>query len=275
MKEDKGVTLTALIITIVVMFLLLAISMGFGSESLEDTRLKSLYTHLDLVQKRIDSIAATDESYYDNETQIKLIEAGITYADLDSTRQEILNTIIENENPNLIRENFRYFTKEDLEIELELTDIEYNVFIDFENRIVISEQGVIKDGVEHHMLETSTYFVKEDKTKNTGKIILQYRISEFSTGKWKVKVIPNEIGNIKKNSTLKYKKTTTKYWETADNLEFIIDSLTKYDIKYTDNNNNKAEETIEIVKFEQPAETGGTNNIIKYNVIVQNSVNNL
>lgn len=43
--------------------------------------------------------------------------------------------------------------------------------------------------------------------------------------------------------TVRYKKSTSKYWKTADGLTFIIDELGTYDIKYSDINNNSITQT--------------------------------
>lgn len=42
---------------------------------------------------------------------------------------------------------------------------------------------------------------------------------------------------------VQYKKNTSKYWKSADDLDFIIDELGTYDIKYSDVNNNSVTQT--------------------------------
>lgn len=42
---------------------------------------------------------------------------------------------------------------------------------------------------------------------------------------------------------VQYKKNTSKYWKTANDLDFIIDDLGTYNIKYSDVNNNSVTQT--------------------------------
>ena len=42
---------------------------------------------------------------------------------------------------------------------------------------------------------------------------------------------------------VQYKKNTSKYWKSADDLDFIIDEVGTYDIKYSDVNNNSVTQT--------------------------------
>ena len=54
------------------------------------------------------------------------------------------------------------------------------------------------------------------------------------------------IGDLSEGGKLKYKKTSTKYWETSTNLEMVVDELTQYNIQYEDMNKNKIEKIISL-----------------------------
>ena len=51
------------------------------------------------------------------------------------------------------------------------------------------------------------------------------------------------MGTFGGNGTIQYKKNESKYWKSADGLDFIIDELGTYDIKYSDVNNNSITQT--------------------------------
>lgn len=249
-KQDKGITLVALVITIVVMLIIAGVSVNIGTESLDATRLNGFYTKLEVVQKRVDDIASTNESYTDSKGNIVYLkEQGTAYESLSSTQQEILKNILQSEaaylEPNI--SNFRYFTTNQLKNILDISEVEYNVFIDFDNRIIIAEDGIKVNGVTYHILKNKVYFPNENTDKNVGTIEqLSYSAIKYGEN-YKITVTPsNAVGDLNIEGTLKYKKATTKYWETSTNLEMVVNELTDYDIIYIDVNNNSLTKTINL-----------------------------
>lgn len=251
-SNEKGITLAALIITVVVMMLIIGVSITIGTDSLDSTRLQGFYMQLETIQKRVDDIAITNESYINSEgTTIYIKEQGVEYADLASDKQTALQTIVTNEGEGLITnlETFRYFTIAELDDILDLSSIEYNVFIDFDTRTIIAENGIIANGESYHILKNDIYYAQQNKTKNEGEITsLEYNVFSYGTGKYKVVIEPsNSVGDLSKSGRVEYKKTTTKYWETSTNTEIILELDVEYNVKYIDVNNNSLERTIKVV----------------------------
>ena len=124
MKNQKGITLVALIITVVVLLIITAVSINFGTDSLDDTRLRGFYAELEIVQKRVDDIATTNETYVlpdgDITTTVYLKDTG---------------TVLTEEQKSFITglkfdpTNFKYFTSEQLETILDISGIEQDVFL--------------------------------------------------------------------------------------------------------------------------------------------------
>lgn len=248
LKNEKGITLIALIITIVITVIITGIAISSGTESLDETRLKGFYTTLEIVQKRVDDISVTNEAYVDNSgNTIYLKEQGTAYSSLTDEKKANLNNILTTEcaGLGLSSSNFRYFTSEQLKNVLDLSDIDYNVFIDFNSKVVIAEDGILLNGTTYHVLKNDSYFVSQDTNKNVGIIeSLTYTASSYGSNMYKIIVTPNNLVGDLTGGTLKYKKTTTKYWEDTNNLEMIVDELTSYNIIYKDNNNNNLAKTI-------------------------------
>ena len=67
MKNEKGITLVALIIIVAVLLIIASVSIYSGKEALDNVNLENFYMQLEIVQKRVDGIAATNESYTDSE----------------------------------------------------------------------------------------------------------------------------------------------------------------------------------------------------------------
>lgn len=248
-SNERGVTLIALIITIIIMIIIIGLSVDIGMDSLDSTRLQAFYMQLETIQKRADDIAITNEGYY-----IKNADGTRTYIDLKtsggsaltSSQKSILQGILSSEGVGISPSEFRYFTVANLDEQLELKQMEYNVFIHFDSRTVIAENGITINGKTYYMLENDMYYAEQDTSKNQGTIELTYDPTIYGKNKYKITVTPNTVGDLTKNGTLKYKKTTTKYWETANGLEIIISDLTDYDILYVDSNNNRASEIIRV-----------------------------
>lgn len=244
MKREEGITLVALIITIIVMLILASVSIKSGTESLNSTRLQGFYTQLEIVQKRVDDIATTNESYIDGDgNTVYLKNTGRALTDAQNTS---LQNIITSENLGVETTNFRYFTVEDLENILDLSEVEYNLFIDFNSRIIVAEDGIKIGDKTYYVLENATYFVKQDTEKNIVQSLI-YNATQYSTGKCKVIVTGiNAAGNVLGGGYVKYKKTTTKYWEVSDSTEMILETSVEYNIVYVDANKNSIEKTIKV-----------------------------
>ena len=198
MKSENGITLIGLIITLIVFIIIASVSVYSGKEALNNTRLKGFYSQLEIVQKRVDDIAATNESYVDESGNIiYLAELGRTFEEMDSVQREALTNIIAQEGGDVLAGyiyNFRYFTSEELETLLNISNIDYNVFIDFENRIVIAEQGITIDRITYYMLESTTYFIKGEI--NSGARDVDFSVDLTRHGKSKYKLIVNPFSNI-------------------------------------------------------------------------------
>ena len=246
MKNQNGITLVALVVTIVVMLILVVSSVQIGSKAFDSTRLKGFYTQLEIVQKKVDDIATTNESYVDSEgNTIYLKDKGM---DLTDSQKTSLQNIIDSENLGVEVTNFRYFTVEDLKSIFELSKIEYNLFIDFDSRIIVAEDGIKIGNKTYHVLENATYFVQQNANKNIGTIdSLSYTATQYGTDKCKVIVTPsNTVGDVARSGYVKYKKTITKYWEVSDNTEMILETSVEYNIIYVDANKNSIEKTIKV-----------------------------
>lgn len=250
MKKQNGITLVSLIVIVVVLVILTFVSVEFGTESMDVTRLKGFYLELETVQKKVDEIFVNNETYSvknedGTETVIKIKNAG---ADLTDEQKNSLQVILQAEEINLDSSTFRYFSIEDIENILDITDINYDLFINFENRLIVAEKG-IKIGDEfYYVLKNDIYFV-EQSDKNTGEIraLIYSEPIEYGTNKYKITVTPeNIIGDIVGSGYVEYQKVDASFWVTSQNNEIVIELNKVYNIKYIDNNNNSLEKTIKI-----------------------------
>lgn len=252
MSSDKGITIVSLLIAIILMIIFASISIGSSMDSIYDIKLKGFYSKLEMLQKRVDEVTSTNESYIDeNGNTIYIKNMGISYENLDESKQSSLSYILNYEGLNIQPNNFRYFTSDEVNTIFDLSEIEYDVFIDFDKKIVLAEDGIEINGQMYYASETSMYtplYNEEAKPTLNSEIPISYTIIEYGTDKYKLTIIPNyNVEEYKPTaSEIKYKKTTSKYWETSTNLEMIIDELSDYDIVYEDSNKNSVTKKIKV-----------------------------
>lgn len=253
--NSKGITIVSLVITITVMIIIIAVSINISKNSTDQTRLKGFYSELEIIQKRIDGIASTNETYYiENEdgaiTTINLKTDGGKA--VTSSQSTFLQNVLNEEGIEISPSEFRYFTISDIEEQLDLTNIEYDVFVHFDTRTVIAEKGITINRVKYYILKNDIYFVEKDNTNNSPSITLAYTIKEYGSEYYKIIVTPNTTADLSLNGILKYKKANTNYFETANGLEFIIgiDELTTYNVEYT-NNNTTVSQTITVFNVDE------------------------
>lgn len=246
--NEKGITLISLLVTVLIMMIIVGVAVSAGVESVDSTRLQGFYTQLEFIQKRVDDIASTNEGYYTNsdgtQTYVDIKTQG--GSELTSAQSTFLQELLNNEEINVSASEFRYFTIDNLEKQLNLSQMEYNVFIHFDNRIIVAEDGIKINGKNYYILKNDIYFVEQNTNKNSGNISLNYNISKYGTNNYKIIVNPSTVGDLITNGTLRYKEVTTKYWETANGLEIVINKLAQYNIEYVDSNKNTVSQTITV-----------------------------
>lgn len=251
MKKEKGITLIALVVMVVILIILLGVSIGSGSQSIRDVRLKSFYMQLELIQKRVDVIATTNETYLDNNEKVLIQQQGYAFQNLIPEKQTKLLSVLESENIDANAMEFRYFTNEQLKrYIIDLEDFGDSVYIHFNKRIIIADKGITLQNKTYHTLDNKTYYATYNANKNIGTIdSLSYAVSAYGNNTYKVVITPsNQVGDIQGIGSVKYKKVTTQYWETSNNNSIILEPAIEYQIIYTDAANvNSIEKTIKVV----------------------------
>ena len=205
MKNEKGITLVTLVVTIIILLILTGVGITTASNHLNDIKLKSFYTKLELATEGIQ-----------------------TYKDDENIKQQ--GAVPTEEQASLITSlgynstNFKYFTADQVENILDISGVDLNLLVDFTNNIVINPEGLEIDGVKYYKLENSKYSVQLDETKISGPINFNYTVEKYGNTKYKINVIPVNIGNIKEG-TVKYKKDGVDYWTVANDNVIIVNNV--------------------------------------------------
>ena len=146
LKYEKGITLSTLIITVIVLTILASVTVTVTMTGLDESKKYNFISQLELVEQKMLIINKEIElgtTVYDN--------IGIPYNNLDTTLKEKVANIL---NKNGITEysKYTYLSISDLE-KIGLKNIEQNVIISYGNSEVYSCDGIKIDGTMYYSIE--------------------------------------------------------------------------------------------------------------------------
>lgn len=144
MKNNHGITLVVLIVTVIIMLILASTAVYTGLNSIEQSKIVAFISEMRIVQSQVnyiyEKISQGDTSYagkgqeiasLPSETLTK-IQTAITAVNLECAIKEETQKVVT---------NYRYFSINNLK-DLGIKDATMDVIIDFQNRSVISTKGV-------------------------------------------------------------------------------------------------------------------------------------
>lgn len=233
MRNEKGITLVALILTVVILLILVGVGATTGIYQMNNIKLKSFYSKLEIAQEAVEKIADINEYNEDWGTPL--------------TSEQI--TLVRSISEDYDVSKFKYFTAEEVESILNVSGVDMNLLIDFKNKVVISADGVEIDGTMYYILNNKKYSV-EYQDKNTGNVDFTCTVKLYGSNSYKITVTPINVGNVKEGTTRYRVANIDDYWKVATNNEIIVNRLTTYDIMYVDANNNTVTKQITIQKNE-------------------------
>ena len=240
-KNKSGITLVALIITIIILLIIIGVGITVGRFQINNIKLKAFYTKLEIATEAVEKIAATND-YYLNSSGLP-----VYYKDLGSTPTAEQNTLILSISNNYDTTKFRYFTADELESILNISGVDLNLLIDFTNKVVISADGEEIDGTTYYVLNNKKESIDYHPENNNATLAFgNFVVSKYGSDSYKIKVTILNEGNVK-NGTLKYRKyNVNDYWKVVSSNEIIVSKLGNYEINYTDNFGNIVQEVIKI-----------------------------
>lgn len=238
-KENKGITLISLIITIILMSILVGVTTYSGINSYKHAKVKQFVAQMQLIQTRVDEIV--------NDSNINIQSLGQSIEENVDQYSTILNNASIEGNTT----DFKYFSIESLKNDLDLENIDTDVLINFKTREVVSIAGIEYKGSIYHTQYNLPEGQKliENLANNRSFEFDLSNISKNNNGLNCEVVITSPITN----GTIRYEKKDTNSWQTITN--YTIASSTNsinitesgtYTFKLIDNTSG-IEKTIEII----------------------------
>lgn len=254
-NSQKGITIIALVITVIMLLILASVATYTGIESYDKAEQIKFVSQMKLIQAKVDEKVQEDGFNPDSIDGAKLtdeqkqivITAATNNGEISSPSDEDYEIYI------------RYLTKEQLSTQLSLDNIDEGIIINFKTREVISTVGFEYGGTTYYTQyklpkgEKLTQYVKPNTT-----LSVEYsKISQDLSWIIKIEKVKREEENTEgvelKLDTLKYelgKKNSNgdeyTYLKQTNPNEILISEAGDYSIKVIDNAGNETEKEFTI-----------------------------
>lgn len=229
-RENKGITLIALTITIIILLILASITTYSGISTIKSSKLNKFKQELEIMQSEVQVLY---EKYKDEET----IDVGKEISGSGKEEQaEIAFDGAEETNTS----GYRLFDAEEIE-KLGIDGIERDYLLDIMNKKVISLEPFEQDGVAYYTLEQIPGTNKNtiDEKIERGRVNFSVNTKEVTNG-WEVTVSNIEYSKYVGKGKILYQKIGSNNWTTlvddfkGNTYTFVLESEGEYNIKIID-----------------------------------------
>lgn len=243
-KNEKGITLIALMITIIILIIIASIGISSGKNVIRSSKFTAFTTELKLMQSQVN---AWNQKYENGDETILEIGEELTteeQAILDTA--EVSNIISQKANGDTtkieeIKSGFRLLTENYLVEEMKIEGITNDFLINIKQRIIVSKIPFEYEDIAYYMLEQiddGLYNVNyENQNNQTGDFTVTTR---KVNDKWQIEISNIQHEKYVEKWQVKYKKQDAEYWQTSNNLIFYVEPAI-YDVKVVHGNDVEME----------------------------------
>ena len=221
--NSKGVTLIALVITIIVLLILASVAIYSGMDIIQSSKLTAFTTEMKIMQTQVNDLY---DKWKSGEINKDEIGKDLTY---NTTVQNQANNVLidelglENNFSDLT--GYRYFDQETIQ-GLGIDGVEQEFFVNIENREVISYEGLLYDGDMYYTLnQLPQGLYNVDYNPQQG-LEPTFDISFEKIGDEKYRITISNIqydGYINK-WYVKYQEDGADYWNSTEDMSFVVNS---------------------------------------------------
>ena len=233
LTNEKGVTLQALIITIVLLLILTSIGATAGTSALEYSKYSKLKTELQLLQTKVNELNENNDSSKGQDLN------NAPNAQKEILEKEEVKSIIykgKEDKKDEVKNGFKFFSVSEIKSDFDLSGIERSYLINVDYRYVVSCEGFKYKNVTYYMIDQmddGMYNVEyHNKNKNPDKSEQAYEVTTKAEGdECKIVVTITNYGGYVNNWQVKYKLNTEEEWQISNDLEFVVEKSGTYNIK--------------------------------------------
>lgn len=241
--NSKGITLIALVITIIVLLIVASIATYSGIQVVESSKFTAFVTEMKIMQAEVNNLydqwkngkITIDETTGNitNTADNSVIGKDLTYnSDVQRQANEVLIKVLGlGSSINDLKE-YKYFDHETIQ-NLGIDAIDGEFFINIKTRKVVSYEGIEYDGEWYYTLEQLP-----DGLYNVDYTPGEYESPTFDVdyeiigeNKYRIKISNIEYKGYINKWTVKYQLEGKDYENTSEDLSFVVNEEGKYNIK--------------------------------------------
>lgn len=241
-QSSKGITLIALIITVIILLILASVATYSGISVIRHSKLVAFTTELKIMQTQVNELYEK----WRNEEKVNgknVLELGQEILDSNTQAKTALSGAELTD-----QTGYRYYNQETIK-ELNIEGVESEFLINIESRSVVSYEGMKYDGKIYYTLEQLPDGLYNVNYKaNGGAPTFELASKEIANGQWKITVSNVEYsGNINKWQ-VEYRLEGEEYWQKSSSYTFEVKEEGTYEVRLV-NNGIIGEEKIKIAKL--------------------------
>jgi len=242
-KNESGITIIALMVTIVVILILVSVSTYSGINMIKEANYTTFINELKVMQMKVNELYDRNK----NEEQINI--DGILINVLDIGNELPIDSGIIFNKLGINDTGYKYYDYSVLK-NLGIEGTKQTFLVNVEKRSVVSYMGIEYDGETHYILEQSQrglYNVEYQNT-NTGAPTFDLSYRYLENNRWTINISNIEYteGNIDKWD-VNYRLLGKENWVVSKDLSFIIQEKGKYEIRIINNEISSEIKNIELL----------------------------
>ena len=236
-KNNKGITLMALVITIILLIILASVGIYSGRQVVKSAQFTAFSTELKIMQTQVNSLyekKKNNEKILLNNVETEIEDIGTAISSISLKDQEKANMAFI---ASGIKDStdYKYFDTDTIK-SLNIEGVEGEFFVNIDKRSVVSYDGFEYEGKTYYTLEQlpdGLYNVEHNTSEQQPDFDVDYELLE--NGNYKITVSDiNYIGNINKWK-VQFKKHESNTWNESKSNSFNVDTPGTYDIKIANN----------------------------------------
>lgn len=265
MKKERGVTLVTLAITITVLIIIASVATYSGIEIINSSRQTKFTAELKIMQVQINSIyqkykennpiVINGTTYYGEKEagtgKLTILQIGQELSgEVQTQANKIFTELVNDGNSGITSTDttgYRYWNVETIK-SLGIEGVEQDCFVNVEKRSVISYKGLKHEGKMYYVLNQlpdNLYNVEYDNP-NTGAPTFDVNYEKIGDSKWRINISNIQYAGYINKWKVQYKLEGKNYWNTTEDMSFVVNESGIYNIKIMNNNIASTEKQLKI-----------------------------
>ena len=236
-KNTKGITLMALVITIVLLLILASISVYSGVNVVKSSRFTSFTAELKIMQTQINEMYQkyTDGGSIDvggnTYTGEEILNIGKDITSSQDVTDQANFVFTSAESGITDKTGYKYFDLQTIK-DLNIEGVEGEFFINIQKRSIVSYDGFNYENEMYYTLDQiPNGFYNVEYEENINKPTFDLAVETIEDGKWRITISNIEYNGYIDKWEVKYQIDGQEHWNTSEDYTFFITEAGNYSFK--------------------------------------------